>query len=89
MKSSAKSKKRYGMVIDLDKCGGCGSCMVACSVENNVPAGPKSVTARTSLTWLRVYPLENGKSYPATRTAYFPIDRRALRASRAATAPPR
>jgi molybdopterin-containing oxidoreductase family iron-sulfur binding subunit len=29
--------KRYGMVIDLDKCTGCGSCMVACMAENNVP----------------------------------------------------
>jgi Fe-S-cluster-containing dehydrogenase component len=32
--------KRYGMGIDIDKCIGCGRCMAACKIENNVPAEP-------------------------------------------------
>jgi tetrathionate reductase subunit B len=30
----------YGMGIDTDKCIGCGKCMEACKIENDVPAEP-------------------------------------------------
>jgi Fe-S-cluster-containing dehydrogenase component len=29
----------WGMIVDIDKCIGCGNCVRACSNENHVPAG--------------------------------------------------
>ena len=45
--------KRYGMSIDLDRCTGCGACMVACAVENNIPAAPENANDRKGITWIR------------------------------------
>jgi Fe-S-cluster-containing dehydrogenase component len=45
---------RYGMVVDLDLCNGCGACAVACAVENNVPPAAERATARNGIAWMRV-----------------------------------
>ena len=31
--------KRYGLVIDLERCIGCNTCTIACKVENNMEIG--------------------------------------------------
>ncbi len=53
---------RYGMVIDLDRCMGCRSCMVACKVENNTPQG---------IFWMHVFRFEEGE-YPDVRVRFMP-----------------
>jgi menaquinone reductase, iron-sulfur cluster-binding subunit len=66
-------KHRFGMVIDLDKCNGCGACMVACAVENNVPPAHESATERTGITWLRVQKVTNGEGFPDARAVFIPM----------------
>jgi molybdopterin-containing oxidoreductase family iron-sulfur binding subunit len=63
------SAKRYGMSIDIDKCTGCGACMVACAVENNVPPAPETANDRKGITWIRVFRIANG----AGKTAFVPV----------------
>jgi menaquinone reductase, iron-sulfur cluster-binding subunit len=67
-----KKAQRFGMVIDLDKCTGCGSCMVACMAENNVPFRKDESDKMLSITWMHVYRLTNGKSFPDTDICYLP-----------------
>jgi menaquinone reductase, iron-sulfur cluster-binding subunit len=64
--------KKYGMVIDLDKCTGCGACMAACMAENNVPFREDETDKNLSITWLRVYKLTNGKKFPNADVCYLP-----------------
>ena len=60
------------MVIDLDKCTGCGTCMVACMAENNVPFREDDTDKLLSVAWMRVYRLTNGKPFPNTEECYLP-----------------
>lgn len=63
---------RYGMVIDLDRCTGCGTCMIACAAENNVSVRSDESDKERSITWMKLYKLTNGKEFPRTQTCYLP-----------------
>lgn len=51
----ASALNRFGMAIDLEACDGCGKCVLACVVENNIPlAAPGDAAAKRYMHWIEM-----------------------------------
>lgn len=63
---------RWGMVIDLNKCTGCGACVAACRSENNVAnVGPEQSQLGRATFWMDLLEIVTGE-YPDVHVQYIP-----------------
>ncbi|MFQ6609599.1 MAG: 4Fe-4S dicluster domain-containing protein [Fidelibacterota bacterium] len=63
---------KWGMVIDLNKCTGCGACANACRMENNIPVvGADVAQEGRTMDWMKIITEYEGE-YPNVRITHIP-----------------
>lgn len=70
---SGTETRRWGMVVDLDRCTGCQACVVACHAENNIPVvGETECAYGRSNHWIRIERYWEGE-YPNVKARFMPV----------------
>jgi molybdopterin-containing oxidoreductase family iron-sulfur binding subunit len=65
--------RHWTMVIDLDRCTGCGACVTACQAENNLPiVGEQKFRQGREMKWLRIERYWEGE-YPNNKLRFIPM----------------
>ena len=64
---------QWGMVIDEDRCTGCGACVAACHAENNIAiVGDDQAARGRAMHWIRVERYYEG-DFPEIKMKYRPV----------------
>lgn len=68
-----ESNRKWGLLIDLDVCSGCQTCVTACAMENNIPfTGEAEAAYGRSLLWIRIERLWSG-DFPNVKANFQPM----------------
>jgi molybdopterin-containing oxidoreductase family iron-sulfur binding subunit len=61
------------MTIDVDRCTGCKSCVIACQAENNIPVvGAEFSAMQRVVSWLRIERIHEG-AFPHVHADFIPM----------------
>ncbi len=62
----------WAMVVDLDRCSGCGACTISCQSENNVAVvGEKLAKQDRTMSWIRIERYFEGE-WPNVKIKFLP-----------------
>lgn len=67
------TRPQWGMTVDVDKCTGCKSCIIACHAENNVAVvGAEESAMGRIVHWLRIERIHHG-TFPHVHADFIPM----------------
>ena len=65
--------KKWGMVVDGDRCTGCQACVIACQSENNIVLSTDDIVQQNrTMAWIRIERYWEGE-FPDVKARFLPV----------------